>query len=297
VKAKLSVYPEGSVRVSENDPTGSYTKLVGSLIGHDVNQCKEVSWILRCKEPCNSTITVTITGEDEYGYEVKQICASVIKHEHQITCCELVLDGTPLSAIPDRFIMDDSVTVKQSEDGVDPPAGDGSVTVQLEQGWNLVSMPWYIEPGDRDSEVLLADILDTLDGAYKYDRCGDTWMAFFPADMSNPPSDLQTMRDGPGFWFYMNEAEELTVEGSISPEGGTPPEYAIDCPGWHLIGPRIGENPTTVGAWMSNCSATYGSTMLGYDNGTWIVVDSTSDMIVPGQGYWVFFTSTGTRSQ
>jgi hypothetical protein len=152
--------------------------------------------------------------------------------------------------------------------------GEDIVCIELEQGWNLVSMPWYIESGNRASTDLLADIMDTLDGVYQFDRCTNDWEAFFPSNMNNPPSSLQNMRDGPGYWFYMNAADELYVKGNILPSNGISPEYPVDCTGWHLVGPRIGKNQITLGTWLSSCTATRGSTVLGYDKGAWIVVDT-----------------------
>jgi len=77
VWATLSVEPEGSVRVSEDDLTGGYAQYVGTIPGHgsEANSV-DVEWDLHCKLPCDSTITITASGYDEYGWHFKQACAN-----------------------------------------------------------------------------------------------------------------------------------------------------------------------------------------------------------------------------
>jgi uncharacterized repeat protein (TIGR01451 family) len=71
VYATLSVTPEGSVGLAAGDQ--GYTKLVGTIPGHDSTaNYKDVTWNLTCKQACTSTITVTASGNDEYGWHIKQ---------------------------------------------------------------------------------------------------------------------------------------------------------------------------------------------------------------------------------
>jgi len=72
VSATLSVFPEGSARVTE----GGYTQYIGNLVGHGLDGTKTVTWTLHCKEACESTITITVAGYDEYGWHQKQECQS-----------------------------------------------------------------------------------------------------------------------------------------------------------------------------------------------------------------------------
>jgi len=73
VYATLSVNPDGSVRVSADDPDGTYTKYVGTIPGHgSPTNYRDVTWNLHCKVACESEITVTATGNDEYGWHIKQ---------------------------------------------------------------------------------------------------------------------------------------------------------------------------------------------------------------------------------
>jgi uncharacterized repeat protein (TIGR01451 family) len=72
--ATLSVFPEGSVRVTPDTPQGGYTQYIGTLPGHGTNGTAILTWNLHCKEPCESTITIDVEGYDEYGWHQKQQC-------------------------------------------------------------------------------------------------------------------------------------------------------------------------------------------------------------------------------
>lgn len=301
VTATLSVEPAGSVRLSADDSTGSYTKDLGNLIGHTVNECDQATWVLNCKEACNSTITVTATGYDEFGYEVFQVCGTTVVGSdnpglYQITCCELQLAGNPGAPIPSRFIEPDSVTVKQvavsgGQNPIEPQPGDGCVEIQLQAGWNLVSIPFYVLAGERAPETVLADILDNLDSIYAYNCCAQEFVSYNPD--TEIPDFLSEVRDGPGFWVKMDAADVLTI--CDPPAGGTvPPTYSVDCTGYNLIGPRIGEDPMLVSEWLSGLDV---AAVLGYNpvTDTFFIVHS-SDTVEPGQGYWVYFRSPGERT-
>ncbi|MCJ7635296.1 Mur ligase domain-containing protein, partial [Candidatus Bathyarchaeota archaeon] len=96
VALTLSVMPEGSVRVSE----GGYTQTVGTLAGHGQNGSKTVTWKLVCKVVSNSTITVTPSGRDEFGWR----CDDEGKGEKD--------PGAPILGLKPA-----SVTVKQLDSG------------------------------------------------------------------------------------------------------------------------------------------------------------------------------------
>lgn len=103
VSATLSVFPEGSARITE----GGYEKPVGTLVGHGTDGSKTISWTLHCKEACESTITITPSGLDECGCHLKQAYNTTSGQ------WELSLESEPGRAIEDRFIEPDSITVKQ----------------------------------------------------------------------------------------------------------------------------------------------------------------------------------------
>lgn len=98
VYATLSVEPEGSVRVA-GPSDGGYTQYIGTIPGHgsEANSVTK-TYTLHCKLPCDSTIEITVDGNDEYGWHMKQQCAStgsfVIEGGGEMV--EGLLDGFPL---------------------------------------------------------------------------------------------------------------------------------------------------------------------------------------------------------
>jgi uncharacterized repeat protein (TIGR01451 family) len=75
VELILSVTPDGSARPVAGIDNG-YTKYIGTLPGHGQDAECIGTWRLHCKEACESTINITATGLDEYGYHKKQECQS-----------------------------------------------------------------------------------------------------------------------------------------------------------------------------------------------------------------------------
>jgi len=300
---RLIVNPEGGVVISENDPDGGYVKGLGNLTGHGFDECQTVTWLLRKVTDTNTTLVVHPFGKDEYGYEVKQICESEIvgtvnPGTGQITCCELVLHGTPGAPIQEGFIRADACTVDPNGDGGDGGCTECNFDIQLDAGWNLVSMPYYVMPDDRDPQVLLAGILDTMEAAFVYDACTMDYDGFSAEFPTNPPSELQSMRDGPGYWILMNEPDVLSILNPFSEPGDMPvnPTYTVDCTGYNLIGPRIGEqtDTLTVDDWLGSKPV---SAVVGWDNGSnSFFILTGSSYIQPGEGYFVFFDGTAVRA-
>ena len=92
-------------------------------------------------------------------------------------------------------------------------------TILLQKGWNLISL--YVEPDDNKvMSVLTVDfsIIKNLDGFYY------TWNDLHL-------QSLTTIQAGEGYLVYINEASQLTVEG-------TPLEHYITQlhSGWNLVG-------------------------------------------------------------
>lgn len=101
VKLLLSVIPDGSVRPVKGD--NSYEKDVGTLLGYGTGDYAEVTWTLHCKEACESTITIEPFGYDECGWYWVNTGESGSYYQQ------------PNRAIEEKFLHDDSVTVKQVE--------------------------------------------------------------------------------------------------------------------------------------------------------------------------------------
>ncbi|MFC1902515.1 hypothetical protein ACFLX4_00395 [Chloroflexota bacterium] len=69
VEALLSVTPDGSARPVAGIDSG-YEKYIGTIPGF--GETDVLTWELHCKEACESTIEITPSGNDEYGWHIKQ---------------------------------------------------------------------------------------------------------------------------------------------------------------------------------------------------------------------------------
>jgi uncharacterized repeat protein (TIGR01451 family) len=162
----------------------------------------------------------------------------------------------------------------------------GNYDINLIAGWNLISSPYYVAPADRDISTLLADIADNLDVVWAYGACGAGWTNYAT---TGPAGDLTEMRDGPGYWLYMNGPDTLSITGLVNPlPPTTPPTYQV-CEGWNLVGlrdnsPRLASN---------YLGAIDFGVIYGFENGIYYLVGA-SDMLEPGHGYWVAVYSPGT---
>jgi hypothetical protein len=289
--AVLSIFPDTSVRISLEDTgpdAGSYVKKLGTIPGHGhPDNSVEVTWRLHCKEPCESNITVSAVGFDEYGYHTKQRWSDY--------CWDWILDLEPEAGrpIPERFIEPDSVVVKQldgEDGGGTQPQESGIVDIVLDAGWNLVSIPYYVESGDRAPADLLASIIGSgaLNTVYAYDACADPadqWQNFATV---GPAGTLTEIRDGAGYWFYMNAADILSIEGSINPEPpALPPTYDV-CAGWNLIGFKS-DTARTASDYLNGIDF---GVIYGFADGGYFLLTGLQDM-TPGSGYWAAIFSAG----
>jgi len=171
-------------------------------------------------------------------------------------------------------------------------------TIDLEVGWNLISLP--LIPDDSDIDVVLGGIGDEdhIDIIYFWDAgnyygLGVKWLMW----NGSPASDLPTLKDGLGYWFDMNTADSLTVTGSEMPDPPTlPPTYAVVAE-WNMIGFKS-TLPMHHSDYLMSISDDY-SVLYGYDAvaGAWVSVfplEEHDGMMEPGYGYWIWMDTAGT---
>lgn len=107
----------------------------------------------------------------------------------------------------------------------------------LEQGWNLMSLP-LIPENTEVSDVLETGLgdgwEDIVDVVYAYDTVNNEWLWYVPGVED---STLTEMRDGYGYWIYLNnDVKWFTVRGVQMRSGPIlPPEYPVYT-GWNLVG-------------------------------------------------------------
>ena len=157
-----------------------------------------------------------------------------------------------------------------------------TITVSLETGWNLISLPWLTS---------LASIGDALNGIswgramvyqnghwYTYNTA---WDAKF--NIAFPMVD-NTM----GIWVHASSSGSITYE--------EPSVTSTDIPlheGWNLIG-YPSNTADTVSNVMSGFTGTYDIIQMYNRSSGDIITLADSDIMQYGYAYWVHATSEGT---
>jgi hypothetical protein len=183
--------------------------------------------------------------------------------------------------------------VDESESTVTPIIERPPVAIQeqieLNEGWNLISLPLY--PEDNATLSVLDPILGSCDSVWTYNSFTASWNRY----IINGPgtlNDLIKMEPGNGYWINMTRAETLIVTGYEITYMNIPLKK-----GWN----QVGYNsliPLPVEAALSHI---YGicHSISTYDSltGTWLNYAingpdflNNLDRLEPGQGYWIFAT-------
>jgi len=124
--------------------------------------------------------------------------------------------------------------------------------IDLDEGWNLVSIPYVPEDSSiNDEGVGIVQIKDELASiwSYEYDASGDvsswkcrkttsggSWSSAFCADTD---TKLDTIVPGRGYWLNMDESAQIKGFGTqVGQNGvpGMPPEIGVPGNRWSLIG-------------------------------------------------------------
>jgi len=165
--------------------------------------------------------------------------------------------------------------------------GKANYSIELVEGWNMVSLPLI------QSDPSVTDVLASIDGSYDavqwFDAsdADDPWKHFYVA---KPPgqNDLNDLDLTMGLWIHMNQIDTLEVAGT-RPTATNIQLYK----GWNYIGYPSLKTRTLVDA-LSGIAGNYDA--VSYYDAT-DTVDSWKDNIVgdltemrPGNGYWVHAT-------
>jgi uncharacterized repeat protein (TIGR01451 family) len=162
-----------------------------------------------------------------------------------------------------------------------------TLAITLNTGWNLISLPLYIEPANRAIEDVLEDLInhETVNVVWAYNACEPDpslrWTSFI---REGPPPDLIEMRDGPGYWVGMSDPDTLTVAGEVLPlPPETPPSYRV-CQSWNLIGFKS-MSSRTASDYLAAIGGKY-TIIYGYTGGFFSIIQA-GGYLQPGQGYWI----------
>jgi len=172
---------------------------------------------------------------------------------------------------------------------------EGQVVINLQVGWNLISMP--LIPSDISIDVLLADLKDSGSVAqvvawpYNVDSGKIVEMRWNGAQLT----DITELKDGPGYWIEMTKPSVLVFEGTPLPEPPmAPPSYLVYA-GWNLIGFKSQQPEIQAKDYLGSDVSASMRMMFGYDAATGFYTQVTLDTTLePGSGYWMAVGTNGT---
>ncbi|ODS36489.1 hypothetical protein BEH94_02515 [Candidatus Altiarchaeales archaeon WOR_SM1_SCG] len=211
------------------------------------------------------------------GTAINNVALSYLDPEHPDVCpdCIFYMDASEVIGI-----IGGAIAVETDTGNDTPEPAISSYTLELNKGWNLISIP--IKPENLSISAVLAPIegkytdVATWNGAWEYHSYayGD-WFG-----------DLAAIEPKKGYWIYMTEPSELEVTGTTNYDRETN-LYG----GWNLIGSTSTE-PAALDTALSSIAGKYidVATWNGaweyrsYAYGDWF---GELDTIEPGKGYWI----------
>jgi len=167
---------------------------------------------------------------------------------------------------------------------------EADAAIILEEGWNFVSVPRRLAPGQ--DTAMIFDAVDTADhSVWEYDAALLTWKAISPDDGIVPLKAC---------WIYAAAATEVPLYFCTDPLQ-TPPTRDLEC-GWNAVGFTDTGPATARDTFLSLGDAW--TQAIGYDAETQEYAasiirggsDSHSDDrdMLPMQGYWVYLRECST---
>ncbi len=157
------------------------------------------------------------------------------------------------------------------------------VLVNFESGWNLVSFPWMNTP------TAITDALSGLswDRAMVYDNQNKLWYTYNTARDAKYNIGFPSVDNKVGIWVHNSASETLVAPGDSI--GSTSIELYK---GWNLVGYPSNNKTRTVSDVLSGISYDYVQ-MYNATSGQMVTLGP-SDIMMPGNGYWIHATAAGT---
>jgi len=173
-----------------------------------------------------------------------------------------------------------------------PFPSDGTVTFELETGWNLISLPLQLQ--DTSLNSALASIQGEYESIWTYDAATEQW-ASYVAEVPSFLNNLDGVKPEMGYWVMMKNPSSLIILGERS---------ATSIPlsaGWNLVG-YDSVTTKSLPAALSSIDGHYESVWT-YNSATgeWqrYSVDTPEFLnnlnnMEPGRGYWIDMSQPGT---
>ncbi|MBI4439191.1 S8 family serine peptidase [Candidatus Woesearchaeota archaeon] len=162
-------------------------------------------------------------------------------------------------------------------------------TLQLYQGWNLISFP--LTPADSSVRSVMKPISDKYTRMFHYDSATESWQSHFAQEsIFNPEETLTEIQPGKGYWIEMLQQTALDIKGTRVP--GFSAQLQKD---WNMVGYPY-ETPTSPEKGTESISDSYYSifhynathhkweSFSSYPN---IINPNTITALQPGEGYMI----------
>lgn len=171
----------------------------------------------------------------------------------------------------------------------------GQVVINLQVGWNLISMS--LIPNDTSIDVLLADLMasDSVAQVVAWPYNGDLGSIVEKRWNGVQLTDITDLEDGHGYWIEMIKPGVLVFEGTPLPEPPmAPPSYLVYA-GWNLIGFKSQQIDISAESYLGADVSASMRMMYGFDAATGFYTQIMRDTeLEPGSGYWLAVGANGT---
>ena len=279
----------------------SDTTLLNSILEYHVIQGDYTieDLVLLCQNSTDGQISLpTVEGTDvNVSFDNGQLTINnfIVITQIQITnnIIVYVIDGVlipPDSPVPTpsptpTMNVTPTPTVNVTPTPTTPPVQEETMDLQLYEGWNFVSIPRPLSPGNDTAASVFADV--ETDGRPIY--------TYTPAGGFEPLGENETLSVLEGYWVY--STEETTVQLNLSTNPVRAPALKTLSPGWNAIGhsdlvERSADETlrSVEDIWVY---------VVGYDAGDQtyraaVVNNETDDQgLFPTEGYWLFVREDG----
>ena len=254
---------------------------------------QQVSQTLMINNIGTSDLDWSINKNTEW-LNISPFLGTIAPNESQLP--RITVDGTNLTAGSHR----DTLTITGNDPDepslevpviltVIPSETDTEFEIELQSGWNLVSIP--VQSESREISHLLTPIAANVESVFAYDGCStaeNKWTSYKP---SNPPfaNTLAEIDVTMGLWINMSAADTLPVSGTV------PQQSTISlCEEWNLVGYPSSQTRSIPNA-LNSITGAY-DLVYGYDaaSDSWAqyhpsgppFANTLNDMEA-GAGYWI----------
>ena len=168
-----------------------------------------------------------------------------------------------------------------------PPCCDADFVLELEAGWNLVSVPARIN-GSKNAVDVFNLSVSGFESCWYYDACTGNWS-------SNSDVSVEPCR---GYWVLKENAETLCLDLVESAGPSDIPSQDL-CEGWNLIGytSSVAIDDGTAGDFksVSTLEDTFAQLWTYSQTSGWLGYPSWGlDRLEPGEGAWILMTEDAT---